>query len=83
LHLKAAKLQRLRHKNANTENKYRPGLLLLFFSRLVNFLNIYYYSSILDSSGKNWDDKKGGTGMTRKGSIGMTGKRSICMTPSW
>ncbi|BAP00333.1 hypothetical protein WCLE_010470 [Wolbachia endosymbiont of Cimex lectularius] len=32
MHLKAAKLQRLRHKNANTENKYRPGLLLLFFS---------------------------------------------------
>jgi len=32
LHLKAAKLQRLRHKNANTENKYRPGLLLPRFT---------------------------------------------------
>jgi len=31
LYLKAAKLQRLRHKNANTENKQWPGFLLPFF----------------------------------------------------
>ncbi|BAO99744.1 hypothetical protein WCLE_004330 [Wolbachia endosymbiont of Cimex lectularius] len=37
MRLKAAKLQRLRHKNANTKNKYRPGLLLLF-SSLGKFL---------------------------------------------
>jgi len=40
LHLKAAKLQRLRHKNANTENKYRPGVFLLFFL-FGKFLNVY------------------------------------------
>jgi len=39
LHLKAAKLQRLRHKNANTENRQWPGFLLLF-SHLVNFLSM-------------------------------------------
>ncbi|WP_171816613.1 hypothetical protein [Wolbachia endosymbiont of Cimex lectularius] len=42
MRLKAAKLQRLRHKNANTKNKYRPGLLLLFslFSKFFNIVAI-------------------------------------------
>jgi len=40
LHLKAAKLQRLRHKNANTKNKQWPGFLLPF-SPLSKFFNIY------------------------------------------
>ncbi|WP_250778734.1 hypothetical protein [Wolbachia pipientis] len=34
------------------------------FSRLINFLNIYYQSSIPDPSIKCWDDKKKATWMT-------------------
>jgi hypothetical protein len=45
LHLKAAKLQRLRHKNANTENKYWLRLPLPFppFGKLLNIIAVAIY----------------------------------------
>ncbi|MDR0614918.1 MAG: hypothetical protein LBF82_03065 [Lactobacillales bacterium] len=65
MHLKAAKLQRLRHENANTENKQWPGLLLLFFS-FSKFLK-YFITKVVF-----WIPVSA-TWMKRKGSIGMTG----------